>query len=266
MNKSYLKEASFIIKHMKLAYKTFIFNQPRLSQHKGEFDIVTNIDLEIETYLIQKIKEHYPKDLILSEEMHSQSQIKNRTWTIDPIDGTFNFSLNIPIYGIQCSLIDEGKIVLGVIYLPHTKEVYHAIINKGSFLNNQRLLIKKTYDIKKSLISYGSYLHDHLTYADMQHQSIGKLYPKVGKIRMYGAACVAFGFVASGRNIATIALIGNVWDLAPGVIIINEAGGVVTNLKGEPYKLYDFGVVAAVDHSVSSLILESFDQTYKAHE
>ncbi len=254
----YQRECAFITEKIKYIYKKYISGGINNVVQKSSFDLVTNIDCEIEAELTKSIKQQFPSDNIHGEETVHDDVILGRTWTIDPIDGTCNLVAGIPLYGIQCSLIDDNKIVFAAIYLPHFNEMYVAESGGGCYLNGIKVFVKKSNGLNNAIISLGDYPHKYLELAKLQHRAVEDIYSKIAKIRMFGAACIDFAMVASGRTDATIVITKNLWDLAPGILICEEAGATVSGLTGQPYRFGDNGVIACATEEIKKLILKNF--------
>jgi myo-inositol-1(or 4)-monophosphatase len=127
----------FIIDTIKSAYANYGTYDKSTLTDKAMFDLVTSTDFNIENYIISKIKAQYPQDKILSEETNSQTAVAQGqcTWTIDPIDGTYNMANGIKLYGIQCAMYIDGVLNLAALYLPHFDELYYAKAGEGAYLN-----------------------------------------------------------------------------------------------------------------------------------
>ena len=254
----YSNELNFIKKQMFLAFQNYgniSFN----TTQKSAYDLVTDIDMSIEKQISKAIQKEYPDDHILGEELSSSEIIKERTWTIDPIDGTCNMANGSKLFGMQCALIDNNEIVLGVIYLPHLSEWIYASKGDGCFFNGEKIIVNGDIDLNNAIVSFGDYPHQKSTHiADMQHSAIKKLYPQIAKIRMFGAASMDFSFVAQGRTHGTVVITKNLWDIAPGIIICSEAGAFVRNLNGRPYRMGDNGVIACANSKLLQIIYDSF--------
>lgn len=261
--KKYIEEKNFILKEMQNACDFYISKNNIQKQSKGYFDIVTETDLTIEQYIINQIKSKYPEDHILSEEFNYIQSIEGRTWTVDPIDGTFNYANSIPLYGIQCSLIECDQIVVSVIILPELNETYYAVVGEGAFLNGKRINVNAEVKLEQALVSVGDYQHNKPAQAELQHLFIGDLYKHVARIRMFGAASIDFGFVSSGKTSGTVILTNNIWDIAPGLLIAQEAGAIVTNLYGKKYQFSDFGVVVTANNVLNYTITKIFTEVMK---
>ena len=141
-------ELKFLIELVKEASK-LITDEFEVKSKDDKGDLVTNFDYEIEKYIIAKIKKHYPKFSIVSEEYNNKEGLTDNCFTIDPIDGTINFANNIPLWGIQIACIKDKKICAAVIYLPKLNELYYADEN-GAFLNDIPISVNKL-DIKNGL-------------------------------------------------------------------------------------------------------------------
>ncbi|MDE7453452.1 MAG: inositol monophosphatase [Clostridia bacterium] len=255
----YIQEKDFVLENIKKAISLFYKNDGFIKTQKSKFDLVTDVDKNIEAYLKDAIFHSYPQDNIISEETLPLAQIKGRTWIIDPIDGTCNMAHGIKMCGVQCALVEDGELVMSVIVLPDSIEEYFAIKNYGAYLNDKKISVSSETSLENSIVSFGDYSHKATDFALKQHIAIGKLYPQVAKIRMYGAACYDFSFAASGKIDGTVVLTNNLWDLCPGLLLCIEAGAIVTNVEGKPFKFGDFGVILSSNANLQSKILESFN-------
>lgn len=254
----YNEEKEFIISEIKKAYEMYANNNYNITQ-KTQFDLVTDIDLNIEKSLSKAINDKFPGDKILGEEFSFDEPIIGRTWTIDPIDGTCNMARGLKLYGVQCSLIENEEIVLGVIYLPHFNEIIYAIKNEGCYINDEKINVNSLVTLNNAIVSFGDYPHKATSeIADLQHSVIKSLYSIIAKIRMFGAACIDFSSVALGRTDACVVITKNLWDICPGIILCKEAGAIIKNLDGDEFKLGDDGVIASANIELSNLICNSF--------
>lgn len=255
----YEAEVGFIVEKIKEGYELFCSDGPKSIMQKSRFDLVTEIDNNIEKFISTEIKKRFPGDNILGEETSSEAGIAGRTWTIDPIDGTVNMASGIKLFGIQCSMIENGDIVVAAIYLPHFGETVTAVKGGGCFLNGKRTCVNKDFSVNNAIVSFGDYPHKSTSrVADLQHDAIRKLYSRIAKIRMFGAACIDFAFVATGRTEGTVVITNNLWDIAPGILICREAGGRVLDLNGRDYRLGNEGVIVGADEKTARMIADSF--------
>jgi len=254
----FAKELEFITTHIRLAFERFARAGARDVRQKSAFDLVTEVDVNIERYLTDAILAAFPGDHIHAEELSSGQPIDGRTWVIDPIDGTVNFAHNIPLYGIQCCLFEGNVPKLAVIYLPQQEEMYTAVAGQGCFLNGEKVTVDAAVTAQNAIISTGDFTHKSDRLAAIQYRAVGYLYPRIAKLRMYGTAAVDFGWFVTGRLSATVFTTRNLWDIAPGILMSREAGGIVLGLDGQPYTLEKEGVIVAANEEIAKLMTEAF--------
>ena len=255
---SYTKELQFITDKVKEAYEIFAATGPTHIRSKSAFDLVTEVDVNIERFLTGAILKAFPGDKIHAEELSSSQEITGRTWVIDPIDGTCNFAHDIPTYGIQCCLFENGEPQMAVIYLPCQDEMYTAIAGCGCFLNGKQIFVDKSFTADTAVISVGDFTHKSDRLATLQYKAVGYLYPRVAKLRMYGAASVDYAFFVSGRLAATVFTTRNLWDIAPGILMSREAGAIIMGLDGMPYDYSKEGVMLAANEEIATLMKDAF--------
>ena len=260
----YGRERAFLVREMQEAYRRYAEGDLGEVRQKSRFDLVTDIDCNIEGALSAAILAAFPGDHIHGEETSGQQPIEGRTWTIDPIDGTCNMAIGVKLYGVQCALFDGGEVVLSVIYLPHFSELIWAEKGEGCWLNDRRVFVKRNAPIEQAVVSFGDYPHAKTPrVADRQHAAVRYLYSRIAKIRMFGAACIDFYGVAAGKTDATVVITKNLWDIAPGILMCREAGALLCNLRGEPYAFGDAGVVACAGEEIAALIRRAFNGEYR---
>ena len=255
---NYQNELNFITAKVKEAYEAFAVAGPKDVRSKSAFDLVTEVDVNVERFLTDAIKAAFPNDNVHAEELSSKQVISGRTWVFDPIDGTCNFAHNIPTYGIQCCLFDDGAPRMSVIYLPCQDELYTAIEGNGCFLNGKQIFVDKTVTADTAVISIGDFTHKSDRLALRQYHAVGYLYPRVSKLRMYGAASVDYAFFVSGRLAATVFTTRNLWDIAPGILMSQEAGAIIMGLDGKPYDYTQEGIMLAANEEIAQLMTEAF--------
>ena len=226
--KSYKNELNFIKKAMLDGYNKYCDIKITLID-KADYDIVTELDYNIEKYISAEILKVFPEDRILGEEHSAGVDAVGRTWTIDPIDGTNNMANGIPLFGVQCSLFDDGKPVVGAIYLPFANEFYSASIGEGAYLNDKQIYVAKP-DLKHAVVSFGDYPHTRPNESAIQLKIMAHLSDKVARIRMFGAASIDYAYVAAGRTHGVILYTKNKWDIAPGILLCLEAGAKAYSL------------------------------------
>lgn len=187
----------------------------------GESDLVTNLDVKIENFLISKIKERYPDFDIVSEEKNYDKSETKDCFIIDPIDGTINFANGIPLWSIQVACKINGKTVASVIDMPMVNELYTAD-ESGAYLNGKKISVKKV-PIKNTLYAVdGS--NNLPSLIDMKKHSSGR--------RCFGAVSVSMAFVAAGRIHGASFSSDKPWDYEPGLFLIKKAGGEIMDMPG----------------------------------
>lgn len=205
----------------------------------GENDLVTTLDLEVESLLIKRIREEYPDFDIVSEEYNTNNQITNNCFIIDPIDGTINFANNLPLWGIQVACVKNGITVASVISLPRINEFYYAD-ETGAYLNGKMIHVNEV-PIKNTLYAIDG--NNNLPCMQrMRKYSSNR--------RNYGGVCVSYSFLAAGRIHGAVFRSDKPWDYEPGLFICKMAGASVKSIKG-------FHAAAMNDEYLNILELET---------
>ena len=182
---------------------------------KGPYDFVTNSDLKTEKTIIQELKKAKPNYSIISEENGIENnKDKNNTWIIDPIDGTVNFLHGIPHFAISIALKSNDEIVSGLIFDPIKNEMFFAEKNNGAFFNNHRVRVSKKNQISDCLFVTGGKIKNEI---DLPY-------------RKSGCAALDMAYVASGRYDGYFQQNLNLWDIAAGIILVKEAGGITNEI------------------------------------
>lgn len=201
-------------------------------------NLVTEVDKKSETAIIDVIQEEYPDHFILSEEVGEISTDSNIKWIIDPIDGTVNYAHGIPICCVSIGIEKDGKLLMGAVFNPFMNELFFAEKGKGAFLNNKPLKVSENSNVKAACLVTGF----PYRWVDVAADPI-KVFERFIRlglpVRRLGSAAIDLCWVAAGRFDGFWEYNLNPWDIAAGYLIIEEAGGTVTNFKGEPYSVYD---------------------------
>lgn len=209
--------------------------QPLVFEEKKDYsDLVTVVDKEVEAFLVEAITKEYPTHGILGEEgtfKEDPTQF-DTVWVIDPIDGTTNFIQDFPFYAISVGIVHEGEGIIGFVYNPTTDEMFRGIKGQGAYVNTQKLELKKSLTLKETVISTTMFWADVDT-KEALHPAIISLYKKTRGTRMLGGAALSLCEIAKGTLGAYVMPLLSPWDYAAGVIVLKEAGGVVTDLTGK---------------------------------
>ena len=182
---------------------------------KGPADFVTNSDLKAEKIIIEELKKAKPNYSILSEENGIENnKDSNNTWILDPIDGTVNFLHGLPHFAISIALKSNDEIVSGLIFDPIKNEMFYAEKDNGAFFNNQRIRVSKKNDLNDCLFATGGKIKDT---TELQY-------------RKSGCAALDMAYVASGRYDGYFQNNLNLWDIAAGIVLVKEAGGIINKI------------------------------------
>ena len=182
---------------------------------KSQTDFVTNSDLKAEKIIIEELKKAKPYYSIISEENGIEiNKDKNNTWIIDPIDGTINFLHGVPHFAISIALKSNNEIISGLIFDPIKNEMFYADKNNGAYFNNQRIRVSKKNEINNCLFVTGGKIKSEL---DLPY-------------RKSGCAALDMAYVAAGRYDGYFQDSLNLWDIAAGIILVKEAGGILNEI------------------------------------
>ena len=208
---------------------------------KGPTDFVTNSDLKAEKIIIEELKKAKPNYSIISEENGTENnKDKNNTWIIDPIDGTINFLHGIPHFAISIALKSNEEIISGIIFDPIKNEMFYAEKDNGSYFNNHRIRVSKKNEINDCLFVTGGKIHNE---PDLPY-------------RKSGCAALDMAYVASGRYDGYFQRNLNLWDIAAGIILVREAGGVLNDINLSMHK--NIKIIAS-STNISSKLLEKLN-------
>jgi myo-inositol-1(or 4)-monophosphatase len=196
-------------------------------------NLVTEMDGRAETLIVDALLKAFPDDGILGEEGSARPGSSGRRWIIDPLDGTTNYAHGLPIYSVGIGLERDGAMVLGVVYDPSRDELFSAERGGGAWLNERRLSVSATATLDTSLLVTG-FPYDIRTNADNNLKEYTALSVRARAVRRLGSALLDLAYVASGRFDGFWELSLSPWDVAAGGILVEEAGGRVTDLRGAP--------------------------------
>lgn len=225
----------------------------------GVYDVVTSCDIDLEGSLISSLKGSFPGDVFISEENGGEPLTDERTWVIDPIDGTVNFARGIPLYGTQLALLVNRLPVLAVIYLPAYDEMYTATESDGARLNGDPISVSEDRPLRDSIISTGDYSRRSVKFRTSQASVMNMMYDCVARVKMFGASCCDFAFFASGRTDLHLRFVNNLWDFVPGMFIAETAGGHYDRAYLEKHSLLIFAPSKEMCDAFCRTVLDSCD-------
>lgn len=240
----YLNVAIEIAKEAGKFLKINLGKVKNIQTKKEEINLVTEIDKESEKKIVEFIKSKFPHHSILAEESGEAKSDSGYKWIIDPLDGTTNYTHSFPIFCVSIALEYKGEVILGVIYDPNFDELFWAEKNKGAFLNGKKISVSKTDKLIKSMLATG-FPYNVRENPDNCIEHFVNFLMEAQAIRRLGSAALDLAYVACGRLDGFWEVNLNPWDVAAGKIIIEEAGGKLTDFYGNKFSIYTRGVVAS---------------------
>ena len=237
----------FLLAQMKAAGEICTAEQQQLVdgdiEHKSGKEIVTRVDRQVERFLRERINETYPDHGIIGEEDGTTKGDARCCWIIDPIDGTTSYLFGQSYYSISVALRVDGAYTVASVYAPALGQLFHAERGCGAFLNGSPISVSKRVKLEEAVLSTGfaclrsGWEHNNLTY-------FNRLVPRILDIRRCGSAAIDMAYVACGKYDGFWELNLNIYDIAAGVLLIEEAGGMVCDFRGgDAYP--EEGIVAA---------------------
>ena len=200
-------------------------------EYKGKNDLVSYVDKTAEEMLVKGLEQIMPGSGFIAEEGTKNRKSDIYNWIIDPLDGTTNFTHGIPVYAISIALMKRGQLVMGVVYELNRDECFHAVKGQGAYLNHMPIKVSEIKTLDRALLATGFPYYDfeqmkqYLSIInDLMHETHG--------LRRMGSAAVDLAYTACGRFEGFFEYNLNAWDVAAGALIVQEAGGMVTDFKG----------------------------------
>lgn len=215
----------------------------KISNKEGFNNLVTEVDHASEKVIIDIIQKEFPGHYIMSEESGEIVMDSSYKWIIDPIDGTVNYANGIPLCCVSIGLEHEGKMIMGAVYNPFLNEMFVAERGKGATLNDKALRVSNKSDVLTSCLVTG-FPYSYLDQPNGPMQVFDKLIRRGVPVRRLGSAAIDLCWVASGRFDGFYEHKLNAWDSAAGFLMVEEAGGKVTDFKGGDYSPYQPHIVA----------------------
>jgi myo-inositol-1(or 4)-monophosphatase len=224
---------------------------------KSTKDLVTEADMAVEQHIISNIKNKYPDHSILAEESGSHAG-NDYLWIIDPIDGTTSFIHGHPSYSISIALQKNARTTHAAVYAPVTNELFTAELHKGARLNDAVIHVSDRSQLSDCLFNTGfACLRSNWRYNNLPH--LNKVAPRVRGIRMSGSAALDLAYVACGRSDGAWELNLNIYDVAAGMLLVSEAGGIVSDFHGQPHLIPS--EVLACNSQIHSQMVELFSDS-----
>jgi myo-inositol-1(or 4)-monophosphatase len=216
-----------------------------VGRKSSTIDLVTEADVASEKFILEAIRRRFPGHKVYSEEglgdvtgRDLQAQLRgiDQLWLVDPLDGTVNYAHGYPVWGVSITLVERGDVVLGVTHAPLRKETFWAQRGKGAWAGGKRLGVSSTSLLEDSLVATG-FPYQRATLIRNNLAEFSAVMPRVQGVRRAGAAILDLADLAAGRLDAYWEMHLNPWDWAAGCLMVEEAGGRVTGIHGEPWSL-----------------------------
>ncbi len=232
-----------------------------ISSKEGKQNLVTDYDYLCQDLIIKRIRHHFPSHHVLAEENPDMDvSHKEVTWIVDPLDGTVNFAKSIPFFAVSIAVSIAGEIVVGVVYNPLSAELFVAQKGKGALLNGQLLSVSKIKQFEEAFVATGfpynvarNPLHCIDCFAHMAKLGV--------PLRRLGAAALDLAYVAAGRFDAFWEVGLHPWDMAAGKLLIEEAGGQVSDYEGAPHRVFGYLPLVATNGHLHDQLLDTIKET-----
>ncbi len=255
-----IEVAERVIRHgAELIHKSFHTSYTK--REKSRSDFVTDIDESIEDLISKEIKSRFPDDAIFGEENGESAGTSGYMWIVDPLDGTNNFVKGIPQAGIQLAISKDGEVVYGIVLNPFVQQMYVVEKGKGAYVvdlrNDYRVKMQVSDNkLAKSMMVYDS----SIAFGEASSKAVfNNFLGKVGWVRIFGVAVIDLPVVALGSADLLVSNVPKMVDIAAGCLLIEEAGGKVTDFEGKPWSIYSKNIVASngTNHAEALAIIAS---------
>jgi len=208
-----------------------------------ETNLVTELDRQAEEIIIKRIRQEYPDHDFLAEESGGHDRKSDYRWVIDPIDGTTNFAHGLPIFSISIALEHKGNLISGVVYDPTRDELFTVEKGKGAFLNRNRIRVSTVSTLIESVLVTGFPYDVKSSNENIRH--FQSFLVEAQAVRRLGSAALDLCYVAAGRLDGYWEMSLSPWDMAAGVLLVQEAGGTFTDQEGRPSTIYNKSVLTS---------------------
>jgi myo-inositol-1(or 4)-monophosphatase len=228
---------------------------------KGEFDLVTKADKASEKLIVERLKAHFPEHGIVAEEGGGHESTSEYRWYVDPVDGTTNFAHGYPMWNVTLALEKGDEMIAGVIFDPTRNEMFRAGRGAGAYLNGRQIRVSGARRLEDSLVSTGFPTGNRAKNPNIHfyHQ----LAMSTHGVRRGGSAAIDLAYVACGRLEAFWEFGLKPWDLAAGRLLVQEAGGAVSDMVGQPHRIGSSAHLLTDNGLIHDEMLELFAETFR---
>lgn len=247
------KAGAFILKEMQKV-------QSKDIELKGQHNYVTYVDKTTEAMIVEQLKALLPQAGFITEEDTIAHEDREYTWIIDPLDGTTNFLHHLPPFCVSIALAHENKPILGVIYEPNLNETFYATKGNGAFRNNEKIHASSSSDLDQALLATGFPYTDYHLLKPYMNVFEWCMYNTRG-VRRLGSAAIDLAYVACGRMDGFFEYGLSPWDVAAGCIILQEAGGKLSDFSGNDNYIFGKEIIA-FNNQLHGDFLEKFKQSF----
>ena len=218
----------------------------------AEFDLVTELDRRSEALIVERLRSAYPDDAVIAEEGSSVAGSGAR-WVVDPLDGTTNFAHGLPFFAVALARIVDNVVDVGVVHAPILDLTFTAIRGSGAFCNDRRLRVSETTNLARAMLATG-FPSDRMVTGDTNFPQFIAIKQRARAVRRLGCSTLEQALVAAGTYDGFWEMKLRPWDLGPGSILVEEAGGRATGWMGEPLRL-ELGAIVASNGKVHDEII-----------
>ncbi len=228
---------------------------------KRKNDFVTIADKTSETLIVEHIQSRFPQHSVFAEESGEFNRESAYQWIIDPLDGTTNFIRNIPFYSISIAVKYQNQMLAGVVSNPPLNEVFTAIKGQGAFLNNKPIKISQQKDFSRAFLATG-FPHQFKYHTPQYMSAFSEIFFNIAEVRRLGSAALDLCYTACARFEGFWELGLNPWDVAAGSLIVQEAGGAVSDFYGRQFFM-ESGYIVAANKTVHSHLIKILSNYFK---
>ncbi len=219
------------------------FGKKIAAEYRSGKGLISEFDIKAENLIVELLKKEFPDYGVIGEETGVIEGKSEFTWIIDPLDGTTNFVIGVPIFAVSAALTKGNQVLTSAIYIPTTKELFTAQKNNGAFLNSEKITVSDQTNLNKAVVVFGRGRSEEDIKRFLKNfVSIGEL---LGPPRIFGSTVYEFTTVACGKTDLLINNGSSIWDYAAGTLLVSEAGGRVTDFAGNEWNLTKTETVAS---------------------
>ena len=252
------------VEAVKEAGRVLAVNLPKDKEitYKGRGNVVTNLDIQVEELIKERLLREFPGFGILCEEGDAVEGDTGYTWVLDPLDGTRNYASGSPIFTVNLGLAYEDEVVMGLTYDPMHNELFHSVKGQGVFVNDMSITVTDRASVEDSVVALDMGYSDER--AEKALRILADIWPGMQSIRIMGSAALALAYVAAGRIDLYFHHHLAPWDVVSGILLVEEAGGMITRGDGSDISYLSTSVVASNEAVHSDFLRLTEGSEYRA--